>query len=178
VARYGRPKTATALVHQNVVVSDRPRHLYSPGARRLGAGIMAIFMIGTGAGMINPVNDPADRQWAAGLIPLVLEAALLSRSLRLGLTIYPDRVVSRGWLRTRTFPRDAITGAGMVGYSGIYNRYTTSGLLVMLTLNANGHTVSLPHVAGRVVPTRLLAVQLHEALGIPTASVEVGRHRT
>ena len=150
--------------------------VHSRGTRIFGAAIWSVAIIATLGGMFDPTAGPDEPQLLPGLFILMGETALLVRALRLGVTVRHDGVVSRGWLRTRTFPRNEVTGAGVVGYSGIFTRGVTSGFFLMLTLKVADHTFPLPHIAGRAAPIRQLAERLQTTLGLPPALQRTSRN--
>jgi len=102
---------------------------------------------------------------------------LVLRGLTVGLVIVGDKVISRGWFRTRTIPRADISSVRAVNYSGLWNRSSSSRLFLMLELNVAGSEVEIPAVVGRPLKVQHLASQLRDALGLAASSARVGEHR-
>jgi hypothetical protein len=149
-------------------VSDQHHsvEVFSRGSRTLGASVLVIAIVATLGGMVDPAPGGDRHALLPGLGFSAVELVLLLRALRLGLTISDETVTSRGWFRTRTFPRGAINDVGTSGYSGSYNRYSTSGRFLMLTIEVDSDRIPLPHVAGSAARVHGLADHLRAALAL------------
>ena len=102
---------------------------------------------------------------------------LVLRGLTVGVVVVGDKVISRGWFRTRTIPRVDISSVRAVNYSGLWNRSSSARLFLMLELNVAGSEVEIPAVVGRPLKVQHLASQLRDALGLAASSARVGEHR-
>jgi hypothetical protein len=128
------------------------------------------------------ILEPVDRFHGGELWPgalFVATAMILGlRGLTVGLVVVGEKVISRGWLRTRTIPRADISSVRAVNYSGLWNRSSSSKLFLMLELKVAGSEVEIPAVVGRPPKVQRLASQLRDALGLAPSSARVGEHRT
>jgi len=114
--------------------------------------------------------------WPGGLF-VTIPMMLVLRGLTVCVVVVGDKVISRGWFRTRTITRADISSVRAVNYSGLWNRSSSSRLFLMLELNAAGSEVEIPAVAGRPLKVQRLASQLRDALGLAASSARVGEHR-
>lgn len=142
-------------------------HVYSGMARALYCGTWAVSLIATLGGMFDPTSGPDAAEILPGAFFVAAEAALVIRSLRLGLVIDHDEVTSRGILRTRRFPRDSVTRVTPTGYSGTINWGATSGYFMMLKLRVAEKPIELPHLIGPPNALRRLTDEAQAALGLP-----------
>ena len=106
-------------------------------------------------------------------VPMMLAV----RSLGVGVVVVGDKVISRGWLRTRTTLRADISAVRAVNYSGILNWSGSSALFLMVELEVAGKDVEIPALVGRPVKVKRLAGQLRDAVGLETNSAQAGQHR-
>ncbi|WP_345502978.1 hypothetical protein [Pedococcus ginsenosidimutans] len=118
--------------------------------------------------MFDPTPGPDQPTLMPGTLVVAFELVLLVRVLRLGVTVTPDHVISRGWFLTRRYPRPSISGAGATGYSGGYNRWSRSKAFTMLWIRVDESAVDLPHIAGRPQKIHRLADELRVALSVAT----------
>ena len=114
--------------------------------------------------------------WPGGLF-VAISMMLALRSLTFGVVVVGDKVISRGWFRTRTIPRADISAVRAVNYSGYWNRSSSSRQFLMLNLEVAGREIEIPAVAGRPVKVQRLANQMGDALGIVRRSAQTGQHR-
>lgn len=145
----------------------RPVRIFSKTARGLYAATWTFFLLATLGGIFDPAPGPDEPNLWPGALLLTSEAALLIRSLRLGLTIDDERVTSRGILRTRRFPRGSITRVKTTGYSGLVYGATTSGWWGMLKIRNSGRWVDLPQTVGPPNASKQLEAAAQQALGLP-----------
>ncbi len=131
--------------------------VHSPGTRVRGTLLVCTGALAILGGMTDPTAGPDQTEWVPGLLLLTAAAALLIRALRLGITVYPDRVVSRGWLRTRGFSTSRITRVSTTGYSGFWTWGATSSFFVTVTLEVGDDTVLLRQITGRAPAMRGIA---------------------
>ena len=150
----------TGTDSQNITVSN-------PGTRLLGCGVMFIAVAATLGGMFDPATGDDRLELLPGTFFLAVELVLLVRALRLGVTVTANAVTSRGWFRTRMLDRATITRVGTAGYSGLYNRGSTSSRYLMLEVISSGRSLELPNVAGSAAKVHRLADQLRTALDLP-----------
>ena len=158
-----------------------------PGSERIvianwNARLTSImFLLSFVAASLGGIYDPVDRYQRGGLWPGVLFVAvpmmLVLRGLNVGVVVVGDKVISRGWFRTRTIPRADISSVRAVNYSGLWNRFSSSKLFLMLELNVAGDEVEIPAVIGRPLKVQRLASQLRDALGLTARSARAGEHR-
>jgi len=161
--------------------------MVGPGSERIvianwNARLASImFLLLFVAASLGGIYDPVDRLQRGELWPGVLFVAvammLVLRGLTVGVVVVGDKVVSRGWFRTRTIPRADISSVSAVNYSGLWNRSSSSRLFLMLELNVAGREVEIPAVVGRPLKVQRLASQLRVALGLAASSARVGEHR-
>jgi hypothetical protein len=130
----------------------------------LGAVLLGFFIAATLGGIFDPTPGPDQPTLMPGALVVALELFLLVRALRLGVTVTPEHVVSRGWLLTRRYPVGHVSGAGATGYSGGYNRWSRSKAFTMLWIRVDERAVDLPHIAGRPPKMHRLADELQVAL--------------
>jgi hypothetical protein len=143
--------------------------VFNWGSRALGSAFLVLFLVATVGGILDPTPGPDRPILLPGVLVVAVELFLLVRVLRLGVTVTPDHVISRGWFLTRRYPRGAVSGAGAAGYSGGYNRWTRSKSFTMLWIRVNERAVELPQVAGRPQKVHGLADQLRTALQLPSS---------
>jgi len=145
---------------------------------RLVSTMFLLLFVGASLGGI---YDPVDRSHQGELWPGALFVAvammLALRGLTVGVVVVGDKVISRGWLRTRTVPRADIASVRAVNYSGLWNRSSSSRLFLMLEFNVAGREFEIPAVVGRPLKVQRLASQLTDALGLAPNSARVGEHR-
>ena len=141
--------------------------VFNEGSRVLGAALVLALLVATIGGMVDPTLGPDPPTLMPGIVVVGLELILLVRAVRLGVTVTPDRVISRGWLRARTYSRSDVSGVGATNYSGGYNRGSTSGAFLMLRIHVGEVSVDLRHIAGRPRKVHQLADQMREALQLP-----------
>lgn len=143
------------------------------------ASIMCLLLLAATA--LGGIYDPIDRSakgelWPGGLF-VAIPMMLALRGLTVGVVLVDDRVIARGWFRTRTIPKADISAVRAVNYSGLCNRSSSSKLFLMLKLNVAGRDVEIPAVAGRPVKVWRLANQMAYALGLQRRSAQTGAHR-
>ena len=158
-----------------------------PGSERIvianwNARLVSImFLLSFVAASLGGIYDPVDRFQGGELWPGVLFVAvpimLALRGLTVGVIVVGDKVITRGWFRTRTIPRADISSVRAVNYSGLWNRSSSSRLFLMLELNVAGDEVEIPAVVGRPLKVQRLASQLRDALGLTAGSARAGEHR-
>jgi hypothetical protein len=140
-----------------------------------------MFLLLFVAASLGGIYDPVDRSQAGELWPGVLFVAvpmmLALRGFTIGVVVVADKVISRGWFRTRTIPRADISSVRAVNYSGLWNRSSSSRLFLMLELTVAGGEVEIPAVVGRPLKVQRLASHLRDALGLAATSARVGEHR-
>jgi len=127
------------------------------------------------------IYDPIDRSakgelWPGGLF-VAIPMMLALRGLTVGVVLVDDRLIARGWFRTRTIPKADISAVRAVNYSGYWNRYSSSRQFLMLKLEVAGREVEIPAVAGRPVKVQRLANQMGDVLGLARRSTQTGQHR-
>ena len=140
-----------------------------------------LFLLLFVAASLGGIYDPVDRiqsgeLWPGGLF-VAVEIMLVIRALTVGVVVVGDKVISRGWFRTRTIPRVDISSVRAVNYSGLWNRFSSSRLFLMLELNVAGDEVEISAVVGRPIKVQRLASQLRDALGLTASSARAGEHR-
>jgi hypothetical protein len=105
--------------------------VHSWGSRLFG---LMVLPMGAGAvimGMLERQDVAHGQDALPGVLALGSLAVLAGRALRLGISINDDELTTRGWLRTRRFRRSAITRVDGRGYSGFYNRSSSSRTFTM-----------------------------------------------
>jgi hypothetical protein len=149
----------------------------SGGYVALCAGFLTLLLVVSVGAILDPASrgsrDPDWMFWlgSAGIV------AALCRAPFVGLLIRDERVTRRSWVRTRSWSMGGVTRVETAGYSGNLNRYSRSGLFLMLVLHMHdGSVVEVPEVSGvhRKMNKRLQRVAY--ALHLPAPS-EPGSHR-
>jgi hypothetical protein len=152
--------------------------VHSWGSRLLG---LTLLLMGAGAvvmGMFE-LQDVADSpEVLPGVLVLGGLAVLVGRALRLGISIDDDDVTTRGWFRTRRFRRSAVTRVDGRGYSGLYNRFSSSRTFTMLVLTVDGREQDIQGVAGRAARTNDRLSELRGALGLAQNARNPRLHRS
>ena len=138
-------------------MTGRGTGVHSLGTRVRGALLVCVGALATLGGMTDPTAGPDQTEWFPGLLLLTAAAALLVRAVRLGITIYPDRLVSRGWVRTRAFSTAQVTRVGTTGYNGIWTWGATSSTFLTVTLELDDDTVPLRQITGSAPAIRRIA---------------------
>jgi hypothetical protein len=138
-------------------------HIYSRSARVVYAVAWSVLLLATLGGMFDPTNAPDEVERFPGALLVALEAVLVARSLRLGLVLDELHLVSRGLIRTRSFPRSSVDRVSMTDYSG--NITPSSSWVRMLRLRVGEKSVDLPHVVGSAKTIRRLRDDTRVALG-------------
>jgi len=132
------------------------------------AAIMFLLLLAGAA--LGGIYDPVDRSVTGVLWPGALFVAvpmvLALRGFIVGVVVVGDKVISRGWFRTRTITRADISAVRAVNYSGYWNRSSSSKLFSMLELRVAGSEVEIPAVVGRPVKVQRLASELRDALSL------------
>jgi len=143
------------------------------------ASIMVLLLLS--AASLGGIYDPPDRSTKGQLWPGALFVAipilLALRGLTVGVAVVGNKVISRGWFRTRTIARADISAVRAVNYSGYWNRSSSSRQFLMLKLEVAGREIEIPAVAGRPVKVQRLANQMEGALGLVHRSAQTGLHR-
>ncbi|EAQ00310.1 hypothetical protein JNB_09064 [Janibacter sp. HTCC2649] len=122
----------------------------APGYLALCVGVqLAFLLVSIGAFLDPALDDTRDPDWMfwawAGAL-----AGLLLRAPFVGLRITDDRVMRRGWVRTRTYLLGDVKTVASQSYSGNLNRGSRSKRFRMLYLKlSNGRIVDVPEVTGR-----------------------------
>ena len=150
--------------------------IHSRMARASYAATWVLGLVATLGGMFDPTLGPDQPEIFPGIVFVAAELLLILRSLRLGLVIDDQFVISRGILRTRSFPRSEVTKVRTTGYSGTINWGATSGYFLMLKLRVAGRSVELPHLIGPPNAVRSLSARAQAALGMLEEPWAGGRH--
>jgi hypothetical protein len=140
--------------------------VHSWGSRLFG---LMVLPMGAGAvimGMLERQDVAHGQDALPGVLALGSLAVLAGRALRLGISINDDELTTRGWLRTRRFRRSAITRVDGRGYSGFYNRSSSSRTFTMLVLTVDGREQDIQGVTGRATRTNERVSTLRDALGL------------
>ncbi|GAA4119444.1 hypothetical protein GCM10022415_19510 [Knoellia locipacati] len=129
--------------------------------------ILTVFLAAGVMGFLDPAMDASsDPDWMFW-VWTAANVGLLARAPFVGLLIDEDRVVRRGWVRSRTYAASDVVGVGSRGYSGLLNRGSQSRRFTMLTLKrANGPTVEVPEVTGRAATTAHSVSAARSVLGL------------
>jgi hypothetical protein len=140
-----------------------------------------ILLVLSAAAALGGIYDPVDRSAQGEMWPGALFVAvpmmLVLRGLTVGVVVVGDKVITRGWFRTRAIQRADISAVRAANYSGFWNRSGSSKLFLMLELKVAGAEVEIPAVVGRPVKAQRLASQLRDALGLGVIPDQVGQHR-
>lgn len=129
-----------------------------------GGLVFVLLAISVGAFLDPTLADTRDPDWMFWLWAIA-SAALLLRAPFVGLVVRDDRITRRTWLRSKTWPKSEIVGAGRAGYSGLLNRSSTSKRFMMIALYARDHVViDVPEVTGGIQATERRLACLREAL--------------
>jgi hypothetical protein len=138
---------------------------------------LLLFVIASLGGIYDPVDRSHGGELWPGALFIAVAMMLGFRGLTVGVAVVGDKVISRGWFRTRTILRVDISSVRAVNYSGLWNRFSSSKLFLMLELNVAGREVEIPAVVGRPLKMKRLASQLRDAVGLAASSARVGEHR-
>ena len=95
---------------------------------------------------------------------------LALRAWRVGVIVEQDRVIKRGWFRTRTVERSSIVAVQVRPYEGeIAQGFggISESRLRMIVFRTSGQEVKLPELVGYSKETTQMQGQLTEALGLP-----------
>ena len=130
-----------------------------------------------GGGIYDPLDRSAKGELWPGVLFVAVPMMFAVRGFALGLVIVGDKVISRGWFRTRTIPRTDVSAVRAVNYSGYWNRHGSSIFFLMLKLEVAGRDVEIPAVAGRSVTVHRLASQMGDVLGLVRRSAQTSAHR-
>lgn len=140
--------------------------------------VLTVVVAASVGGIYNPVDQSARGDLWPGALFVAVPMTLAVRSLVVGVVVVGDKVISRGWLRTRTTFRADISAVRAVDYSGILNWSGSSGLFLMVELEIAGKDVKTPALVGRPAKVKRLADQLRDAVGLETNSAQAGQHRS
>ena len=155
--------------------TSAPTEVHSWGSRLLGVMLLLLAAGAVIMGMFERQGMAPRPEVLPGVLILGSLAVLVGRALRLGIRIDDDSVTTRGWFRTRRFRRSAVTRVDGRGYSGLYNRFSSSRAFTMLVLTADGCEQEIPGVAGRAARTNERVSAMRDALGWLAQHVR-GRH--
>jgi hypothetical protein len=97
---------------------------------------------------------------------IVAEVALIVRADRRGLLVRGDALISRGWLRTRTFPRQSITLVGTAPYERVGMPGVAYDFQQVVIAVVDGQRHDFRQVRGLKRSTRRRAGRVREALGL------------
>ncbi len=139
--------------------------------------VLFVFAAASVGGIYDPVDRSARGDLWPGALFVVVAIIVAVRSLAVGVVVVGDKVISRGWLRTRTTFRADISAVRAANYSGILNGSGRSGLFLMVELEVFGKDDEILALVGRPTKVKRLADQLRVALGLETNSAEAGQHR-
>jgi len=145
-------------------------------ARLASIMFLLLFVAASLGGIYDPVDRVQRGLWP-GMLFVAVAMMLVLRALTVGVVVVGDKVISRGWFRTRTISRADISSVRAVNYSGLLNRSSSSRLFLMLELNVAGREVEIPALVGRPPKVQRLARQLRVALGLAASSAQTGAHR-
>lgn len=101
------------------------------------------------------------------LVFIFICLGLLLRSWRIGLTIYPDRIIKHGWWKNQEINRDRIRNIQLVHYRGEMSRGGNSSLFYMPCLGLDDGIVDVPELIAGLNKTWELYEQICDLLEIP-----------
>lgn len=106
-------------------------------------GVLSLF------GIRETASSYLSSEALGGWIFVVLSVGFAARALRAAVVVDEEHVRVRSLLRTRTLARSTVKEAKSVGYSGLLNWSSSSGVFKMLQLKlVNDCTLDVPAVAG------------------------------
>jgi hypothetical protein len=152
---------------------DNETRVYSAAVRLSGLVEVLWILIVMLTALVDPTSGSAagSSQLLAvsAEIALVVAAVfLMVRAARRGLIVRGDAVISRGWLRTRTFPRESITLVGTAPYERVGMPGVAYDFQQMVIAVVDGERHDFRQVRGWKRTTNRRADQLREALGLGT----------